>query len=116
MHEKLDKSRPTIAVFLDLAKGFDTVNHELLLKKIENYRIRGIAYSMIKNYLSNKKQTVKINDNYSAFRDIEIGVSQGTILGPLLFLLYIHDIFEIGKEGDIVSYADDTVVLASEET
>ena len=61
LHEKLDKSRPTIAVFLDLAKAFDTVNHELLLKKIENYGIRGVAYSLAKNYLSNRKETVKIN-------------------------------------------------------
>ena len=88
----LDKSKPTIAVFIDLAKAFDTVNHELLLDKLEKYGIRGSVLDLIKSYLTNRQQKVRIKDANSNTRIIDTGVPQGTILWPL-FSFYCHHLW-----------------------
>ena len=111
LYNNLDKSRPTIAVFLDLAKAFDTVNHKLLLEKLYYYGVRGTAYNLMKNYLSGRTQFVKIGKIKSKTCKINIGVPQGTILGPLLFLIYINSIFNLLPLFTTVSFADDTVIL-----
>ena len=74
--------------FLDLAKAFDTVHHQILLDKLYNYRIRGSAYNLLKSYLTNRQQRVKINNKISQFESVTTGVPQGTMLGPLLFFYY----------------------------
>ena len=111
--ENLDKTRKTLAVFLDLAKAFDTVKHDLLLKKLENCGIRNTPLSLIKNYLSARTQYVKINNTLSYPRTLEYGVPQGTVLGPILFLVYINDLCNLQICGKLISYADDTALIFS---
>jgi Reverse transcriptase (RNA-dependent DNA polymerase) len=111
--KNLDKTRKTLAVFLDLAKAFDTVQHDLLLKKLENCGIRDTPLILIKNYLSARTQYVKINNTLSNPRTLECGVPQGTVLGPILFLVYINDLCNLQICGKLISYADDTALIFS---
>ena len=111
--ESIDKKLYSIGVFIDLAKAFDTVNHSILLQKLSNYGIRGLPYSLIKNYLTNRKQFVSINGTFSSILPITCGVPQGSILGPLLFLIYIDYINQCSKLLKFVLFADDTNVFMS---
>ena len=112
IYKSLDSSSCTAAVLLDFSKAFDTVNHNILLAKLETYGIRGKVFSLIKSYLSDRQQYVRVNGIVSNLAKINIGVPQGTILGPLFFIIYMNDIFQIHK--NIVSYADDTVILCTD--
>lgn len=98
----------TLGLFLDFRKAFDTIQHDILLIKLQMYGIRGVAFTLIKNYLQNRMQYVYINNNSSNTLKIKYGVPQGSILGPLLFLLYVNDITNILGSPDLVMYADDT--------
>ena len=102
-----------LAFFLDLSKAFDTLNHDILLNKLNAYGIRGLANSWIKNYLSGRKQYVVYNQQTSAEEDIVCGVPQGSILGPLLFLLYINDLPLSSPSSHFIIFADDTNILFS---
>lgn len=117
IYANLDKSIPTAAVFLDLAKAFDTVDHYILRSKLNAAGIRGMCLKLILNYLSDRKQLVRINNEKSNLADVKIGVPQGTILGPLLFIIYINDIFEkIDDNCVIYSFADDTTILCTAQS
>ena len=109
---KMDKKESTCSIFLDLAKAFDSVNHQILLAKLYKYNIRGPALHLFQSYLCNRWQYVKLNGFKSELKPIDIGIPQGSILGPLLFLLYINDIPN-ASDFFIKLFADDTVLSLS---
>jgi len=113
IYSSIDNNKKTLAVFLDISKAFDSVNHLILLNKLHLSGIRGISWQWFKSYLANRKQRVKINDSFSDFVEIGRGVPQGSILGPLLFLIFINDLCNLHLHSKIISYADDTVLLFS---
>ena len=102
-------------VFIDLEKAFDTVDHKVLIKKLDHYGIRGIANKWFASYLSERKQHVTLNGVSSGLRDITCGVPQSSILGPLLFLLYINDTHSSVKHSIVHHFADDTNLLCSDK-
>lgn len=107
----IDNKQIGLGVFIDLKKAFDTVSHELLLNKLNAIGIKGPALDIFRSYLSNRYQVVKIGDIQSDPKIITYGVPQGSILAPLLFLLYINSVHQIGLKGNLTLYADDTCLF-----
>ena len=102
-----DQNKITIAVFLDLTKAFDSVNHAILEQKLKYYGIDGIALNWIKDYLRDRKQVTSFNNTLSNESTINIGVPQGSILGPILFLIFINDFCNLTNIGELLLFADD---------
>ena len=113
-NDKASKNR-TLAVFLDLSKAFDTISHNILLKKLEHYGVRGICNNWLSSYISNRKQYTQVNEHRSSLKETTCGVPQGSILGPILVLIYINDISN-STELNLLSLADDTTIYCSETT
>ena len=103
------------ALLTDLSKAFDCIPHDLIIAKLEAYGFHIDALKLIHDYLSNRKQRVKVNDAYSSWKDIFYGVSQGSILGPLLFNIDLCDLFYFLEDLHIASYADDTAIYMVSE-
>lgn len=102
----------TMAIFIDLKKAFDTISHDILINKLNKYGIRGVANNWIKSYLTNRKQFVQYKDAHSTTQTITSGIPQGSILGPLLFILYINDLSD-ALDLSVLSFADDTTLYLS---
>lgn len=109
--DALESKQLCIGVFVDFSKAFDRLNHQTLLQKLELYGIRGIASALLKSYLEHRFQCVAIGKDVSTFQRITTGVPQGSILGPLLFTLYVNDITRISNKPHYILYADDTSLL-----
>lgn len=110
---ELDQKNNVIGIFLDLKKAFDTVSHHILLRKLNHYGVRGSANDLIRNYLSYRTQSVVLNDNVSESESVTFGVPQGSILGPLLFNIYLNDFKNALSSGFPIMYADDTNIFIS---
>ena len=107
-YQNFDINNKVLGIYFDLQKAFDTVDHNILLHKLYNYGIRGVLYEWLKNYLTNRKQYTVVNNTSSKIGNIVCGVPQGSVLGPLLFLIYINDISN-AVGGELVKlFADDT--------
>ena len=103
----LDNGKSVLSIFIDFSKAFDTVNHGILLNKMYHYGIRGSIHSWFKNYLSNRHQTTIVSGETSSIGNISLGVPQGSVLGPILFLIYINDISNIFLNSKTILFADD---------
>ena len=110
----LDEGKFTCGVFIDLQKAFDMVDHKILLKKLELYGIRGISNNWFRSYLSNRVQYVSYSGAKSVLRKIFTGVPQGSVLGPLLFLIYINDLCNAVNYSLTSLFADDTSIIYSD--
>ena len=113
IYESFDKQQFTLGIFVDLSKAFDTVNHTILLSKLTSFGIQGIYIDWFKSYLHNRKQYISYDDKKSKIKIITCGVPQGSILGPLLFLLYVNDLQQASKIIKPIMFADDTNLFYS---
>ena len=109
--EAIDNKKFASGVFTDLQKAFDTVNHEILLTKLEHYGIRGVANNWFCSYLQKRKQIVHLSNTSSNLADINFEIPQGSVLGPLLFLIYMNDLSQSTKHSTVFHFADDTNLL-----
>ena len=110
----LDKKGVVGAVLMDLSKAFDCIDHELLTAKLSAYGFRNDALLMIYSYLAGRKQRVKVNGSFSTWRETFAGVPQGSVLGPLLFNIYINDLFFSVMDTAVCNFADDTTIFAAD--
>ena len=114
-YDALHCSQHTALLFMDLCKAFDTVSHKILLHKLYHYSIRELAYTLIKNYLTSRNQFVTFNNTSSSIKPINIGVPQGSILGPLLFLIYINDLTNAINSTPCL-FANDTCLIIQQSS
>ena len=112
----MDLGQITGTDFLDLSKAFDTVNHELLLQKLTYARLLNDTVLWFRSYLTNRSIYTMVDNKRSSTMDVPIGVPKGSILGPLLLILFVNDLPRCLKSCNVVLYADDTVIYYSSST
>lgn len=116
LKKSIDSGKFIGSVFLDFTKAFDTINHATLFNKLEAYGVTGAPLTFLKNYLHNREWSVYVSGASSETKLINQGVPQGSILGPLLFIIYINDLVDAIKSTHCVLYADDTTIIAAEDS
>ena len=109
----LHKGGYVCAIFMDLSKAFDTLNHKLLIAKLGAYGFDTKALYYIKSYLDNREQRIRVNSNFSSWQEIIARVLQGSILGPLLFNIFVNDLFLFVSSSNLSNYADDNTLYTS---
>ena len=113
LFNNINQGLTTLAAFVDLKKAFDTVNHDILLKKLENCGIRGGNLAWCNDYLSRRQQKTLANGFLSKETIVKCGVPQGSVLGPTFFIVYVNDMQGIFRDAQVQLYADDTVIYAA---
>ena len=113
IRKNMDKGQLTGAIFIDLRKAFDTLSHSLIISKLPEYGIIGVGREWFTNYLYARQQCVSLNGERSSFNPVNCGVPQGSILGPLLFIMHFNEIKASLKHCNLLMYADDTVIYYS---
>jgi hypothetical protein len=107
----LDKNKLVGAALVDLSKAFDLVNHSVLLRKMSSYGVRGKEWKWFQDYLTGRRQRVCVGEEKSGWTNIMKGVPQGSILGPLLFTIYVNDLHKVVSQSEVKQYADDTTMF-----
>ena len=115
LYQSFDESKFTLGMFIDLSKVFDTVEHKILTKKLELFGIKDCNLRWSESYLSNRKQFITYGDRQTNIETITCGVPQGSILGPLLFLIFVNDLHKVTKYLDPTMFADGTNLFCSHE-
>ena len=116
IRNSLDNGEFAAGIFVDLQKAFDTVDHKILIQKLDGYGIRGTANKLLESYLENRKQFVEVRNSSSSLSSIKHGVPQGSVLGPLLFLIYINDLNQAIKHSKTFHFTDDSSLLYSNKS
>ena len=111
--KQMDTGKVPTNIYIDLSKAFDTLDHSILLDKLNYYGIRGVANNLLHSYISNRYQYVDFNGSISSTKVVDTGVPHGSILGPLLFLIYINDLPRVSPLFNMVMYADDTTLYCN---
>ena len=109
----MDTNEIPLNIFLDLSKALDTIDHTILLNKLKYYGLKGSTLNLFQSYLSNRKQYTEIEDNTSTSLPIFVGVPQGSILGPIVFMIYVNDLPQCSNKFDFIMYADDTTLSST---
>ena len=109
----LNDSQTCLTAYLDVQKAFDTINHRILLAKLKSCGMGEKLCTLLKDYLSNRKQKTRLHNSISDLKPIEIGVPQGSTLGPLMFIIYVNDLPDVLEHSKVLMYADDTVLYFS---
>ena len=110
---KMDTNEIPLNIFFDLSKAFDTIDHSILLNKLKYYGLKGPTLNVFQSYLSNRNQYTEIEDTTSTILPIQVGVPQGSILGPILFIIYVNDLPQCSNKFDFIMYADDTTLSST---